>query len=313
VALIVWSIETALAIPSRERRIVWVADFEKLTEEPTEADSWGFLKAMIGVMQSHYPDTMRRVIFWRPSMMMRSLLSMASAIIDTRVMKKIAIVAPASYAGDKEVCISPQEESMLRSMFRSEWLPVHMAGCNQTRPPRVAHYRADLERRILMAEPERHENVHRAAPVTSSTITDRRVWGTDTTVGDAAGGGKLCPNNRMQNSMMGCTPASASGFGGAAMGGVGAGLMTGLIIGTAGVAIPVAFAVAGVGYAYGSGYMSKEEAAAGEVPVVTNIGKVQSPRNRGGNAIEEGVVPRVVMPDGSNADSASNVRTCGFF
>ena len=74
---------------------------------------------------------------------------------------------------------------------------------------------------------------------------------------------------------------------------------------------------AGVGYAYGSGYMSHSEDVDEGIPVVESIGKVSSPTlGPLDGEVEEGVVPRIALPAGDNSVNNVDSRTsttCGFF
>ena len=126
-------------------------------------------------------------------------------------------------------------------------------------------------------------------------------------------------------------------MGGAAVGGVGAGIFTGLVIGTSGAIIPISLAGGAMGYVWGSTFSgnpcspSPEEARAeGEAPQLAEplarpqeVGDLfrKELGTQSGDAARDGVVPRVVPKDETSKKRPRSPepppkpssRSCGFF
>lgn len=131
------------------------------SQEGEAGDTWGFLQYLIKVMQEHYPDTMHKIILWRPAFLMRTLLSMISSLLDTHTAGKMLTIAPLHEEG-KPVQLTPADQSMLDKLFERWELPVVMGG-NDNRPLLgAAAYRALLEQQLLQAGayPLTHVPIH---------------------------------------------------------------------------------------------------------------------------------------------------------
>ena len=281
VSIIVWSIEIALSMPSSGGRIVWIADFETPSEEAETADTWGFLQCLIQVMQEHYPDTMEKIILWRPSLVMRGILSMACQVLDARSVKRMATVIPLSSALQTPVRLTPEDEEIMQNLFEKNDLPVVLGGTSKAKSPSASGYKAELEtvrkaplpdgnallgygtdrgaggggRRTGADSTEKNEgDVYRAVPVDKDNL-GRRGWQHASQASLDGGqpqspGGRICVPSAVSH--LSCSDAPSSAVGGAAVGG-----MAALVLGTGGAVLPLAICGGAAGYLYGSSYDSQ--------------------------------------------------------